>query len=951
MSDLALRRLARRLLNMDAKISRVNSPQLAHSAIVGGEASVPQYDDEGTLVQIIGKQPDGTTGVQQYNAEPPPRPSAPTLSVQNGAVTFHWDGQWEDALHAPLDLSRIDVHIIENATDDPLAVQPVATIASAGWGSAALPVEAGDYFAVLIAWNTSGKWSLSPVSEPFWVEEITLTTDGAPPSTAPVLTARPVGIGAILLEWEKSQGPDATTYRVYGSATEPVDRTEANYHGETLEGDSFVVENSVYGAPAYYVVVPVDDDGEGPVSNTVSATPRQADNESISAEYAYFGDMEAHRIRGGQMFASLAELDKVQTGDTDPRVSLDDTGLWGTTPDGGDRFRLPTDPNQPAVFRGQGEFDSIEVNGGLSIGGIDNEFAKSGRTKIGHATSAPIAPPSVAIEFPVNTLSTDPDWPERGFKKFSDGSWWSFLTAFGDWQLKRRTEDSQGNITGGTVMVSDGVSGPAFRIQQVHDFIEWGDNVLVLLTDESVDGNWYSRHMALNVYNKTTGAYVRSHRVLVPYSDKKAALAKNPNVTNGILIMRADRENGHRWAVAPYVVPTGGGNTTLPTVGFEPVGLVVDDSISSFQVLTQADLIGSGTGQRLVAYRENHQTIYSFTYTSSPTNRFAAEEWLAPSGTGQTAAWFDGARWHTLAQGKVWHLSQFTWSGNAPQRWWARFAWFDENFAGGGQHESLVSPGAPFNMQRFAHFRVTTPQLPMADTDQPSDSVTGVRIYLRPNSPTTPAVSAYARPGTDPAAGVTTVLYGELPPSVSAPNTGTPPGFPMSTPHEIYSENGGLVIRGDGTLEAPRQKQFRPPLLLLEKSGAQPLTASTEQNIVNWTQSAGSNGMDQAGESVLAANLTNGLIQVNRSGYYRVMIYVDWNASSTGNRIVLLRSANGIGMRSQGNGGSGGSEATIFERTVYITAGDVIRPVAYTSSSTSPGLTAYTAMEVEYRYS
>lgn len=282
-----LRKLARKLLNLEDRTRRPNTPQLASSAIVGA-GTIPQYDAEGKVLQTIGTQFDGTTGTQTFNGPIPPRPTAPVCVEANAFVQVYWDGAFLDAAYAPLDLTRVDVHILVDPTVNPLTVSPICSIVAGGWGQAALPLEPGTYFAVLVAWTTSGKYSVGEMSGAFYVyDTIAALSDGDAPALAPVITTAPIGIGAVQVLWEAIPNPDPVTYGVYASLTTPVALEEANLV-ETTASTAAVI-SSLGGVPlprgvdVYVVVVPADADGEGPASNEASAQPRNVSADDLGA--------------------------------------------------------------------------------------------------------------------------------------------------------------------------------------------------------------------------------------------------------------------------------------------------------------------------------------------------------------------------------------------------------------------------------------------------------------------------------------------------------------------------------------------------------------------------------------------------------------------------------------------------------------------------------------------
>lgn len=375
-----MRRLARRLNSIDARARASSKPGQAAHTVINGPGGVVQVNDDGNPVQIVGTQPDGTTGVVQYNGPTPPQPTMPVCTVLNGSVNVSWNGGWVDSLTPPLDLARIDIHIVEDPLVDPLTTTPIASIMSAGWGAAALPVEPGDYFAVLVAWTTSGKYSVSEFSEPFFVEAITPTTDGVPPLTAPELTARPFAVGGVELTWKLSEGPDPKTYRVYASTTQPVPRDESHKVAEVYEGDTAVVSSLADGTPlsydslTWFVVEASDGDpGVNPVSAEVSATPRKAGNAEISAEYAYLGEIEGRNIKassvaGDRFTSDLMVSSKMVTGaPTDPRIELE--GPHFRAYETGTKLAVSIAP-EGSEFSGKGTFARLKSFLETELGGL-----------------------------------------------------------------------------------------------------------------------------------------------------------------------------------------------------------------------------------------------------------------------------------------------------------------------------------------------------------------------------------------------------------------------------------------------------------------------------------------------------------------------------------------------------------------------------------------------------
>ncbi|WOX11466.1 hypothetical protein [Streptomyces sp. N50] len=159
-----LSQLAARLADLEHRYTQLaRTSRLAYSSIEDGAVEV--YDAGGSLRAVIGQQPDGTSGINAVNAPPPPTPSAPQVEPVLNGVRITWDGAFTDADATPLDLSRVQVHLLTSADAEPDVMWPAATIEAASGASVTI---ATNYYAPiwvrLIAVNTSGTPSLPSVT-------------------------------------------------------------------------------------------------------------------------------------------------------------------------------------------------------------------------------------------------------------------------------------------------------------------------------------------------------------------------------------------------------------------------------------------------------------------------------------------------------------------------------------------------------------------------------------------------------------------------------------------------------------------------------------------------------------------------------------------------------------------------------------------------------------------
>ncbi|MFE7395185.1 hypothetical protein [Streptomyces sp. NPDC057557] len=149
-----LARLAARVALLERQVNRNSrTATLAYSSIEGGAIQV--HDDDGRLTGIVGVQADGTTGVVVVNGAPPPSPSTPAATSVLGGISVRWEGTFVDAVAAPLDFARVEVHA---ATVDGFVPGPetLRTTMESPRGGEAKIVTGEPVYVRLVARNTSG---------------------------------------------------------------------------------------------------------------------------------------------------------------------------------------------------------------------------------------------------------------------------------------------------------------------------------------------------------------------------------------------------------------------------------------------------------------------------------------------------------------------------------------------------------------------------------------------------------------------------------------------------------------------------------------------------------------------------------------------------------------------------------------------------------------------------
>lgn len=144
-----------------------SAPRLAYSSIENGQ--IEEYDEDGQVVSIIGKQPDGTHGVVVVSGPVPPRPAPAQVSVGPGLLNYAWNGLFANAatgepdetIPTPLDFARVEVHASRTPGFTAITADTlVGTIESPRGSSNSIVAEEGTWYVVLVARALSGKASM-----------------------------------------------------------------------------------------------------------------------------------------------------------------------------------------------------------------------------------------------------------------------------------------------------------------------------------------------------------------------------------------------------------------------------------------------------------------------------------------------------------------------------------------------------------------------------------------------------------------------------------------------------------------------------------------------------------------------------------------------------------------------------------------------------------------------
>ena len=461
-------------------------------------------------------------------------------------------------------------------------------------------------------------------------------------------------------------------------------------------------------------------------------------------------------------------------------------GLEGFGSSGDTVFHLPVTPDEDgnliASVKADAVLRSATVEDRLSVRGTRNEIGKGAIVSLTTGTTAPQSSPNVSVGWVTKNFAiAGRGYNPRGWF-FDSGFWYSTESVSGgNWE--RYSEESD-----------------YFYMDKVVKLPEWqaayggiaviAGKAYVLVEDATrLNGSWPRWYV--NRYDVSTGAKEAEWEYKPSDSTAVYVYGYGPSigVKGSNLIIGQARKSDSKIEIREYTTAgTVIGSTIVTNVtGLDLYGLMYGsfDFGSDRYIVLAHDTSG---------IRYDHFKVLNTSGVEQTNDRFPAPVNVDGFGWDSSLNVFK-----SVAKDTVYRHTNITWSGSVTRRQWVAHSWFDSNTGGTGQHETLISEPQSYTMNKRAAFTVTTPTLPAPDIINPLDSVTGVRIYHGVGS-TKPAASAMNRESTDLAAGVISKQYLTLNATLPA-NTGTPTGFPASTPATIQSSDSpaSIALNGDGT--------------------------------------------------------------------------------------------------------------------------------------------------------
>lgn len=680
----------------DVKRQLAGRSQLNHSSLENN--AIPVYDDEGTERLRIGAQDDGTHAVVYVQGPPPPRPTAPVVSVDGPVVRVRWDGELMGG-HIPEDFARIDVHFAL-ASDDleaPAAVR--ANLATAAGSEATLmATTTGTYRVGLVAMSQSRARSEMSDTVEVEVQVVDLAT-------------------AIETAAQSANGKNTVTYSQ--RSPEPTD--------EGVEGDTWWVNETRPRDPedpAAGVVIAITEQWQHTGGVWVQVEMAHEVIASVDLGRATVGFLHGERIEAGTIDTPQLAFGAA-TGDilavdalnfkravgielSAPSIRLGDAveiteehGIRQFGPDGALNVDLPSD-GSPAALRG--DFSARRLTAQhMQLSG-DMAVAARAEVVLDPGVTAPAAAPQVSAYWPRVTLPPLTNQEQAVGIVWGEGHWWRLVTT--------------------SVPYDDGG----------RDRIEKIDLNGALVSEFTTSQRGASGFTYLNgeLY------------VLVPNMTELVGTVVNTD--NRVLVYGVDGAYQRRWLAGGYLVGTT--NPHRPGIGNDGTNVVIaqctKDGYLNYWRRSPADgslisthptgdrlsadvrgvFIGSADfgGQKLLVGKRTPagSTDRQLVVYDLPGHAYnSGLSWRTPNREAPAGLAYDGTFfWSMTGAGNLVRYSRREGTrvvGDDSGDWWLAASWRD------APAESLVGPAQRFTWPHRAELLVTVPDIPQG--------VTGVAFF------------------------------------------------------------------------------------------------------------------------------------------------------------------------------------------------------------------------------
>lgn len=798
-------RFMRRLDKIERLVMKsASSPQLGNSSIEGGSLVV--NDSAGGMRMQVGEQYDGTTTTIIVNGPTPPTPSTPTAVAALEGAVITWDGLYTNAVAPPMDFARVEVH----ASTDPdftaeFAQTLVATFETPRGGSASVTLVPADYYIKFVTRSQSGlrspasaAFQVTPQSVPEAIAEVP-TTDGDPPVIPGGWTVAlaPFAIGALEASWTAVPNADPVTYDVYLAEGAPVAVLDATTFLGSTTATRFPIRSRVDGSKllpntGYYVAVRPRDADDPAISSvgTGPVTYRQADTDEISATWAYFGEVEANKVKSGILEGDLVVGNAISAGDgvSQRKVALTPEGLLVTDVSGATVVKIPTSLSDDITINANILAKTLTAEGLVSLNNVTINKAKT--ITLLKGIQEPASPLVMANEWPVVLL---PSQPGSGFTDLNSTTYdavsgnviytWSTQDTFTSPVNFTNTVETRNSSTGAKIATLFTTSSSPKRFAGSVLIGSW---LYVLTSDGLKSGGapryWVEKWSTLGVFQSrwefgSTATWDQYALSIIDDGGNVMIGYKNSVGQNSFATFDPNSGSVVTAPVATPIVISGG------------AGKLVYKGAADFG------------GTRVVFLMPGQFYVFNTSGT-----RDANFDWPDSDGNGGSYyahAYYSGglfrrAGFDYIRQSK--YLASFVgdfWSGATTRSVKGTATHYDNNSTG-GTHETIQGPVATLVHKKRARISGSISSIPGPSTPPTTDDVTGWRMYLGLGSGTrtTQWLAPVGSTGSSSMVQTIDVVPGA---GINPPSSNN---FPNSTPSKIQDSTGTYYFDANGDVVA-----------------------------------------------------------------------------------------------------------------------------------------------------
>lgn len=829
--------LAAQIVGLEKKLNdAITTPQLAYSSIENG--ALRAHDDALGNTMTIGRQWDGTYAPLVDRGPVPPTPSDPTVVDATEGIVVFWDGTFTNALLAPMDFLRVDIHVGSTAGFVPDHTNRRGTIAAPLGGNVSITLPYGTYWVKLVCWSLAGNVSLASaaVSGDAWPIEV--STDGFAPASSPDPTALS-GIEMIAVRWTPITNADPVTYQVHISTTLGFTPDSTTLIG-TTDASSFWIKGLPGPDPApgdidtrtlqydiaYYIrIVATDADGAAAPSLQAVGSVFQVTGVNLAADSVTAQNIVAGSLTGELFSASVVVAGTFKSGETGQRVEWGAAGIQGYRSDGSLILNIPTD-GSTALFDGEFIIRGATITGGISIQNSQNEMTADSAMTLMSGVVSPSATPAVTVVWDsvrpstasltaAQKTGTDPQWGLGGPFDF-DASAVSNI----EWKPAENMwifQHIRPNGTRSWYFNPDGTPkdryGTGVYFSDVKDWEIWS-------TTEIYSGAKAGVYTIFRFIPSGTTWYINGPGGFNQYN--RLNTGGTPALgNNGTDFFIAEIVSGSHLRVNFHSMGPDG--TTLPGPGTTyEAAAGFSTSLCGIQFSSTGFDIGSpryAVAQRGVSYDarllERSGTVLipggSGGWASSTA---AAESWESPT-TNRRGQFWDGTNFYTLGgDGLLYKHSAERWDPSVtPSNIWHGLTFKDTDAAGTGTHQTKMGPLKMTTHKRRAKLQLVAPAVPDNGGVDDPDKVQWYAQRLAV-SPTSPWAGMFAQGS--PIGGITGPASLQLTTlATTGANPPTTNTFPASNPAKFRNADDTLSIDGSGAIKGSSIAIGATPVLAL----------------------------------------------------------------------------------------------------------------------------------------